>query len=56
MRTRGFAVSGAEKLLNKLNALGKGKKVLETIPNPDPIQTNMPFIRVQIQRNAPKAA
>ena len=45
MRTRGFAVSGAEKLLNKLNALGKGKRVTETIPNPDPIQTNMPFIR-----------
>ena len=26
MRMRGFAVSGADKLLNKLNALIKGKK------------------------------
>ena len=50
MRTRGFAVSGAQKLLNKLNALGKGKRVMELIPNPDPIQTNKPFIRVQMER------
>ena len=27
MRTRGFAVGGAQKLFNKLNALGKGKRV-----------------------------
>ena len=53
MRTRGFGVSGALKLLNKLNALGKGKKVMETIPNTDPTQTKKPFIRMQIQRNAP---
>ena len=52
MRTRGFAVSGAQKLLNKLNALGKGKKVMEAIPNPDPTQANRPLIRMQIQRNA----
>ena len=50
MRTRGFAVSGAQKLLNKLNALGKGKRVMELIPNPDPTQTNKPFIRVQMER------
>ena len=50
LRTRGFAVSGAEKLLNKLNALDKGKRVMETIPNPDPTQTNKPFIRVQMER------
>ena len=36
MRTLGFVLSGAEKLLNKLNALSRGKKVIETIPNPDP--------------------
>ena len=50
MRTRGFAVSGAQKFLNKLNALGKGKRVMELIPNPDPTQTNKPFIRVQMER------
>ena len=53
MRTRGFGVCGAQKRLNKLNALGKGKRVMELIPNPDPTQTNKPFIRMQIQRNAP---
>ena len=53
MRTRGFGVSGAQKLLNKLNALGKGKRVMEIIPNPDPTKTNRPLIRMQIQRNAP---
>ena len=51
IRTRGFSMSGAEKLLNKLDALGKGKRVMETIPNPDPTQTNKPFIRVQIKGN-----
>ena len=50
MRTRGLGVSGAQKLLNKLNALGNGKRVMEFIPNPDPTQTNKPFIRVQMQR------
>ena len=52
MRTHGFAVSEAEKLLNKLNALGKGKRVMETVPNPDLTQTNEPFVRVKIQRHA----
>ena len=46
MRTRGFAVSGAEKLLNELNALRKGKRVMETIPNPDSTVTNKLFVRV----------
>ena len=50
MRTRGFAVGAAEKLLNRLNALGKGKRVMETIPNPDPAQTNKTFIRIQKER------
>ena len=50
MRTRGFGVSGAQKLLNKLNALGNGKRVMELIPNPGPTQTNKPFIRVQMER------
>ena len=45
--TRGFGVCGAQKLLKKLNALSKGKRVMELIPNPDPTQTNKPFIRVE---------
>mgnify|MGYP007089766333 CR=1 FL=1 len=50
MRTRGLGVSGAQKLLDKLNALGKGKRVMELIPNPDLTQTNKPIIRVQMER------
>jgi len=52
MRTRGFSVSSADKLLNKLNALKKGKRVMETKPNPNPNETNKPFIRVQLGRKA----
>jgi len=52
MRTRGFAVSAVEKQLFKLQALSKGKRVMETRPNPNPSETNKPFIRVQIRRNA----
>ena len=37
-------------LLKKLNALGKGKRVMETIPNPESIQTNKPFIKVHMER------
>ena len=47
MRTRGFGVSPADRLLNKLDALRKGKRIIETIPNPDRSKTNMPFIRVR---------
>ena len=42
MMTHGFAVSVTEELPNKLTALGKGKRVMEIIPNPDPTQTNKP--------------
>ena len=52
MRTRGFGVSGVQKQLFKLQALSKGKRVMETRPNPNPNETNKPFIRVQIGRNA----
>ena len=52
MRTRDFAVSAVEKQLFKLQALSKGKRVMETRPNPNPSETNKPFIRVQIRRNA----
>ena len=50
MGTRGFGVSAVEKQLFKLQALSKGKRVMETRPNPN--ETNKPFIRVQIGRNA----
>ena len=52
MRTRGFGVSSAEKLIFKLQALSKGKRVMETRPNPNASETNKPYIRVQIGRNA----
>jgi len=52
MRTRGFGVSAAEKQIFKLKALSKGKRVMETRPNPKASETNKPFIRVQIGRNA----
>ena len=52
MRTRGLGVSSVEKQLFKLQALSKGKRAMETRPNPNPNETNKPFIRVQIGRNA----
>ena len=50
IRTRGFGVSTAEIHLNKLNALRKGKRVMETVRNPNTAQTNKPFIRIQAER------
>ena len=50
MRTRGFGVSPADRLLNQLYALGKGKRAMETIPNPNTAQTNKYFIRNQKER------
>ena len=50
MRTRGFGVSTVEMYLNKLNALRKGNRVMETVPNPNTTQTNKPFIRIQAKR------
>jgi len=52
MRTRGFVVSAVEKQLFKLHALSQGKRVMESRPNPNTSETNKPFIRVQIGRNA----
>ena len=52
MWTRGFGVSAVQKQLFKLQALSKGKRVMETRPNPNTAETNKPFIRVQIGRNA----
>ena len=51
MRTRGFNLSAVEKQLFKLKALSKGKRVMETRPNPNASETNKPYIRVQIGRN-----
>jgi len=45
-------VSVVEKQLFKLQALSKGKRVMETRPNPNASETNKSFIRVQIGRNA----
>jgi len=50
IRTRGFGVSTAEIHLNKLNALRKGKRVMETVRNPNTAQTNKPYIRIQAER------
>ena len=50
MRTRGLGVSTAEIHLNKLNALRKGKRVMETVRNPNTAQTNKTFIRIQAER------
>ena len=50
MSTRGFGVSNAKIHLNKLNALSKGKRVMETARNPNTAQTNKPFIRIQAER------
>jgi len=52
MRTRCLGVSSVEKQLIKLQALSKGKRVMETRPNPNASETNKPYIRVQIGRNA----
>ena len=50
MRTKGIGVSAAEKYMFKLNALKKGKRVVETIRNPKVNERNKPFIRVQMKR------
>ena len=43
IRTRGFGVDAYHKLINKLNALEKGKRVMETESNPN--ATNSAFTR-----------
>ena len=48
MRTRGFGVDICQKLINKLNALEKDKRVMETVPNPE--ATNRAFIRKPMKR------
>ena len=48
MRTRGFGVDVCKKLINKLNALEKGKRVMETVPNPK--ATSRVFIRKPMKR------
>ena len=48
MRTRGFGVDVWQKLINKLNALEKGKRVMETVPNLE--ATSRAFIRKPMKR------
>ena len=48
IRTRGFGVDAYHKLINKLNALEKGKRVMETVPNPEAI--SRAFIRKPMKR------
>jgi hypothetical protein len=54
MRTRGFGACAADRLLWKLDALQKGKTIVETIANPDRNKTNMRFIRVRRNTKAVK--
>ena len=54
MRTRGFGACAADRLLWKLDALQKGKTIVETIANPDRNKTNMRFIRVHRNTKAVK--
>lgn len=49
MRTRGFGVDVCQKLINKLNALEKGKRVMGTVPNPR--SKNKPFSRQPMKKN-----
>ena len=42
---RDYMASG-ERLMNQLKAFRKGKRVMVTIPNPNPNETNKRFIRV----------
>ena len=48
MRTRGFGVDVCQKLINKLNALEKGKRVMETVLSSE--ATNRVFIRKPMKR------
>ena len=52
MRTRGIGVGAAEKQMFKHNALKKGKRVFETIRNPEASETNKPFVRKLMKRKA----
>lgn len=42
---REYMASG-ERIMNQLKAFRAGKNVMVTIPNPNPNETNKPFIRV----------
>ena len=47
MRTRGFGTCAADRLVWKLDALQKGKTIVETIANPDKKQTSKRFIKIR---------
>jgi len=46
--TSGYGVTNAERMLNKLDALKKGKDVWMTIDNPNKNETNKRQIRVKV--------
>ena len=44
----------AQRLLNQVDALSKGKRIVMTFENPNKAETNKPFIRVMYDSKAPK--
>lgn len=48
MRTRGFGVTNADKMLCKLQALKKGADVKITLENPNKEETNRKFITYKV--------
>jgi hypothetical protein len=48
MKTSGYNVTPAEKMLRKLAALEKGKDVTITLENTDKSQTNKPYIKHKV--------
>lgn len=48
MKTRGYGVTQAEKMLRKIHALHQGKDVTITLENSDKSQTNKQFIKHKV--------
>ena len=44
----------AQRMLNQVNALAKGKRIVMTLENPNKAETNKPFIRVMYDAKTPK--
>lgn len=43
-------LASGERIMNQLKAFRAGKHVMVTIPNPNPNETNKPFIRVTAEQ------
>ena len=43
-----------QRMLNQVNALAKGKRIVVTMENPNKTETNKPFIRVMYDAKTPK--